>query len=290
MGGIVDLITEFIKDMLTSWVTSNLTNMFNDVNDKVGQVAVEVGKTPSTWNSSIFTMVRNISDTVMVPIAGMIISAILCYELITMIMDKNNMHDFDTSLFIRYLGKACIAVVLLSKTFDITMAIFDVGNHIVVNAAGAINANATIDVEATLLSMFTNQLSGMSMGELFGLGLETMIVSFGMKIMSAVITVIIFGRMIEIYLYISVAPVPFSTLGNREWGGIGTNYIKALIALAFQGFFLMVCVGIYSALVASLSVAGNIHSALWTIVAYTVVLCFSMGKTSSLSRSIMHAH
>lgn len=290
MGGIVDLITEFIKDMLTSWVTSNLTNMFNDVNDKVGQVAVEVGKTPSTWNSSIFTMVRNISDTVMVPIAGMIISAILCYELITMIMDKNNMHDFDTSLFIRYLGKACIAVVLLSKTFDITMAIFDVGNHIVINAAGAINATATIDVEATLLSMFTNQLSGMSMGELFGLGLETMIVSFGMKIMSAVITVIIFGRMIEIYLYISVAPVPFSTLGNREWGGIGTNYIKALIALAFQGFFLMVCVGIYSALVASLSVAGNIHSALWTIVAYTVVLCFSMGKTSSLSRSIMHAH
>lgn len=199
MGGIVDLITEFIKDMLTSWVTSNLTNMFNDVNDKVGQVAVEVGKTPSTWNSSIFTMVRNISDTVMVPIAGMIISAILCYELITMIMDKNNMHDFDTSLFIRYLGKACIAVVLLSKTFDITMAIFDVGNHIVINAAGAINATATIDVEATLLSMFTNQLSGMSMGELFGLGLETMIVSFGMKIMSAVITVIIFGRMIEIY-------------------------------------------------------------------------------------------
>lgn len=290
MGGIVDLITEFIKDMLTSWVTSNLTNMFNDVNDKVGQVAVEVGKTPSTWNSSIFAMVRNISDTVMVPIAGMIISAILCYELITMIMDKNNMHDFDTSLFIRYLGKACIAVVLLSKTFDITMAIFDVGNHIVINAAGAINATATIDVEATLLSMFTNQLSGMSMGELFGLGLETMIVSFGMKIMSAVITVIIFGRMIEIYLYISVAPVPFSTLGNREWGSIGTNYIKALIALAFQGFFLMVCVGIYSALVASLSVAGNIHSALWTIVAYTVVLCFCMGKTSSLSRSIMHAH
>ena len=290
MGGIVDLITDFIKDILTSWVTSNLTNMFNDVNDKVGQVAVEVGKTPSNWNSSIFTMVRNISDTVMVPIAGMIISAILCYELITMVMDKNNMHDFDTSLFIRYLGKACIAVVLLSKTFDITMAIFDVGNHIVVSAAGAINATATIDVEATLLSMFTNQLSSMSLGELFGLGLETMIVSFGMKIMSAVITVIIFGRMIEIYLYISVAPVPFSTLGNREWGSIGTNYIKALIALAFQGFFLMVCVGIYSALVASLSVAGNIHSALWTIVAYTVVLCFSMGKTSSLSRSIMHAH
>ena len=290
MSGIVDLITEFIKDLLTSWVTFNLTNMFTDVNDKVGQVAVEVGKTPSTWNTSIFTMVRNISNTVMVPIAGMIISAILCYELISMIMDKNNMHDFDTSLFIRYLGKASIAVVLLSNTFDITMAIFDVGNHIVTSAAGAINATASIDVESALLTLFTSQVNSMNMGELFGLGLETMIVSLGMKIMSAVITVIIFGRMIEIYLYISVAPVPFSTLGNKEWGSIGTNYIKALVALAFQGFFLMVCVGIYAALVASLTVANNIHTALWSIVAYTVVLCFSMGKTSSLSRSIMHAH
>ena len=290
MGSIIEKITEFIKEMLQGWVLDNLETMFTDVNTKVGTIAGEVGQTPSSWNSGIFSLIENLSESVMVPIAGMIISAVLCYELITMIMDKNNMHDFDTSLFIRYLAKACIAVMLLSKTFDITMAIFDVGNHIVINAAGAINATATIDVEATLLSMFTNQLSGMSMGELFGLGLETMIVSFGMKIMSAVITVIIFGRMIEIYLYISVAPVPFSTLGNREWGSIGTNYIKALIALAFQGFFLMVCVGIYSALVASLSVAGNIHSALWTIVAYTVVLCFSMGKTSSLSRSIMHAH
>lgn len=290
MGGIVDLIIDFIKDMLTGWVTANLTNMFTDVNDKVGQVAIEVGKTPSTWNPSIYMMIRNISDTVMIPIAGMIISAVLCYELITMVMDKNNMHDFDTSLFIRYLGKACIAVVLLTKTFDITMAIFDVGNHIVTNAAGVISGTGSIDVEAALLTLFTNSVGSMTIGELFGLGIETMIVSFGMEIMSAVITVIIFGRMIEIYLYISVAPVPFSTLGNREWGNIGTNYVKALVALAFQGFFIMVCVGIYSALVASITVATNIHTALWTIVAYTVVLCFSLGKTSSLSRSIMHAH
>lgn len=290
MGGIVDLITDFIKDMLTGWVTANLTNMFADVNDKVGQVATEVGKTPSTWNAGIFSMVRNISDTVMIPIAGMIISAVLCYELISMVMDKNNMHDFDTSLFIRYLGKACIAVMLLTKTFDITMAIFDVGNHIVASAAGAINATASIDVEAALLTLFTNSVGSMSIGELFGLGIETMIVSFGMEIMSAVITVIIFGRMIEIYLYISVAPVPFSTLGNKEWGSIGTNYIKALVALAFQGFFIMVCVGIYSTLVSGITVSNNIHTALWSIVAYTVVLCFSMAKTSSLSRSIMHAH
>lgn len=288
--GIIELITDFIKEMLRGWVLSNLGNMFTDINDKVGTVATEVGKTPSTWNSNIYTMVHNISDSVMIPIAGMIISAVLCYELITMIMDKNNMHDFDTSLFIRYLSKACIAVMLLSKTFDITMAIFDLGNHIVTQAAGVINANATLDVESALITLFNNSVASMEIGELLALGMETMIISFGMEIISVIITVILFGRMIEIYLYISVAPVPFATLGNREWGNIGTNYVKALVALAFQGFFIMVCVGIYAALVASVTVANNIHTALWSIVAYTIVLCYSMLKTSSLSRSIFHAH
>lgn len=290
MDGIVDLITDFIKDMLKGWITSNLTNMFTDVNDKVAIVATEVGRTPSTWNSSIFTMIHNLSDTVMVPIAGMIISAILCYELISMIMDKNNMHDFDTSLFIRYLGKACIAVMLLSKTFDITMAIFDVGNHVVTSAAGVINTIAAIDVESVLITLFNNSISSMTIGELLGLSLETMIISLCLKIMSVVITVVLYGRMIEIYLYISVAPIPFATLGNREWGNMGTNYIKALTALAFQGFFIMVCVGIYAALVSSITVAGNIHAALWSVAAYTVILCFSLLKTSSISKSILHAH
>lgn len=288
--GIIELITDFIKEMLRGWVLSNLGNMFTDINDKVGTVATEVGKTPSTWNSNIYTMVHNISDSVMIPIAGMIISAVLCYELITMIMDKNNMHDFDTSLFIRYLSKACIAVMLLSKTFDITMAIFDLGNYVVTQAAGVINANATLDVESALITLFNNSVASMEIGELLALGMETMIISFGMEIISVIITVILFGRMIEIYLYISVAPVPFATLGNREWGNIGTNYVKALVALAFQGFFIMVCVGIYAALVASVTVANNIHTALWSIVAYTIVLCYSMLKTSSLSRSIFHAH
>ncbi len=290
MDGIIDLITDFIKEMLRGWVLSNLGNMFTDINDKVGTVATEVGKTPSTWNSTIFTMVHDISDTVMIPIAGMIISAVLCYELITMIMDKNNMHDFDTSLFIRYLTKACIAVMLLSKTFDITMAIFDLGNHVVTQAAGVINANASLDVESALITLFNDSVSSMEIGELLGLGMETMIISYCMEIISVIITVVLFGRMIEIYLYISVAPVPFATLGNREWGNIGTNYVKALVALAFQGFFIMVCVGIYAALVASVTVANNIHTALWSIVAYTIVLCYSMLKTSSLSRSIFHAH
>ena len=290
MGGIIDKITDFIKEMLQGWVLNNLDTMFSDVNDKVGTIAGEVSKTPSTWNAGIFSMIRTLSENVVVPIAGMIISFVLIYELITMVIDKNNMHDFDTSLFFRFLFKACIAVMLLSKTFDIVMAVFDVGSHVVTQAASSISGSTSLDVQATLTTMFNNQIDTMGIGELIGLGLETMVISLCMKIMSVLITVILYGRMIEIYLYISVAPVPFATLSNREWGSIGNNYIKGLCALAFQGFFIMVCVGIYSVLVSSVAVAGNLHTALWSVAAYTVILCFSLFKTGSLAKSVLNAH
>ena len=235
-------------------------------------------------------MIKTLSDNVMIPIAGMIISFVLVYELISMVIDKNNLHDFNTAIFIRFFMKACIAVMLLSKTFDIVMAVFDVGSHIVNSAASAITGSTSIDVASTLQTMFNEQFSEMSIGELLGLGMETMIVSLCMKIMSVLITVILYGRMIEIYLYVSVAPIPAATVTNREWGTVGTNYLKGLIALAFQGFFIMVCVAIYAVLVASVAVASNLHSALWSVAAYTVILCFSLFKTGSLSKSIFNAH
>ena len=290
MGGIIDKIADFIKEMLEGWVLSNLETMFTDVNEKVDTIAGEVSKTPSAWNSGIFDMIQNLSDNVIVPIAGMIISFVLVYELITMVIDKNNMHDFDTSLFFRFLLKACIAVSLLSQTFDIVMAVFDVGSHVVTQAAGSISGSTSLDVQSTLVKMFNDQLEDMGIGELIGLGMETMIVSLGMKIMSVLITVVLYGRMIEIYLYVSVAPIPAATVTNREWGTIGTNYLKGLIALAFQGFFIMVCVAIYAVLVSSVAVASNLHTALWSVAGYTVILCFSLFKTGSLSKSIFNAH
>jgi hypothetical protein len=200
------------------------------------------------------------------------------------------MHEFDTSVFIRFFMKACIAVMLLSKTFDIVLAVFDVGTNLVTEAGAVITGSTSLNVSATLQSMFNNELSTMSIGELIGLGMETMIVSLCMKIMSVLITVILYGRMVEIYLYISVAPVPCATVTNREWGSIGTNYFKGLCALAFQGFFIMVCVGIYAVLVNAVSVTGNLHSALWSVMAYTVILCFSLLKTGNLAKSIWNAH
>ena len=290
MGGIIDKITEFIKEMLQGWVLSNLETMFTDVNDKVGTIAGEVSKTPSSWNSGIFNMVQTLSENVIVPIAGMIISFVLVYELITMVIDKNNMHDFDTSLFFRFLFKACIAVSLLSQTFDIVMAVFDVGSHVVTQAAASISGSTSLDVQATLTTMFNNQLSTMGIGELIGLGMETMIVSFAMKIMSVLITVILYGRMIEIYLVTSIAPIPVATMVNREWGGMGQNYLKSLLALGFQAFLILVCVGIYAVLIQTIAATDDISGAIWSCMGYTVLLCFTLFKTGSLAKSVFSAH
>ena len=289
MGGITEKITEFIKDLLTGWITSNLDTMFTDVNTKVETIATEVGKTPQNWNSGIFSMIKNLSDNVIVPIAGMIITFVLCYELISMIMEKNNMHDVDTFMFFKWFFKAFVAVFLVTHTFDITMAVFDMAQHIVSGAAGVIGGDTNIDVDAALSSMQAG-LDAMEIPELLLLVMETSLVSLCMKIMSVLITVILYGRMIEIYLYCSVSPIPFATMTNREWGQIGNNYLKALFALGFQGFLIMICVGIYAVLVGSMIVADNLHSAIFSLAAYTVILCFSLFKTGALAKSIFNAH
>lgn len=289
MFGIIDAIENWIRDLLISLITSNLTTLFDDVNSKVGTIATEVGQTPQGWNSSIFQMIKTLSDNVILPIAGLIITFVLCYELITAITEKNNMHDMDTFIFFKYVFKAAIAVYLLSHTFDITMAVFDVAQTVVTQAGGIITNETSIDIATTIAAMET-EMEAMSIGGLVQLALETLIISLSLKIMSILITVILYGRMIEIYLTVSVSPIPFATMTNREWGNIGTNYFRTLFSLGFQGFFMIVCVAIYAVLVNNMIVAENIHSALFSIAAYTVILCISLFKTGSLSRSLFGAH
>mgnify|MGYP007111634651 FL=1 len=289
MGGILDKISDAIKEFLMGLIESNLTNMFTDVNDKVGTIATEVGKTPSSWNGSIYTMVKGLSDNVIVPIAGIIITFVLCYELISMVTEKNNMQEMDTWMFFKWFFKAAVAIYLLTNTFNIVMAVFDIGQHVVGGAAGVIGGSTSIDIASTLDTMRTG-MEAMEIGELLGLSIETLLISLCLKIMSILITVILYGRMIEIYLTVSVAPIPFATITNREWGNIGTNYFRGLFALAFQGFLIMVCVGIYAVLINNMIIADDIHSALFSVAAYTVILCFSLFKTGSLSKSIFNAH
>ena len=289
MQSILDAINEWLKELLIGTINGNLSTMFGDVNDKVGTIAAEVGKTPQAWNASIFSMIQTLSENVIVPIAGLVITYVLCYELISMVIDRNNLHDFDTFLFFKWFFKAWVAVFLVTHTFDITMAVFDVAQHVVSSSAGVISDSTSIDVAAALDSL-REGLDALEIPELLLLVLETTLVSFGMKIMSVIITVVIYGRMIEIYLYCSVSPIPFATLTNREWGQIGNNYLRGLIALGFQGFLIMVCVGIYAVLVSSMVVADNLHTAIFSIAAYTVLLCFMLLKSGSISKSLFSAH
>ena len=286
---IFDAIEEWMRDLLTGMVTSNLTTMFTDVNEKTGEIATQVGMTPQGWNSSIYNMVQSLSNSVIVPIAGIIITMVLCYELISMLTERNNLHDVDTWMFFKYFFKMWVAVFLVSNTWTITMAVFDVGQSVVNSAAGTISGSTTI-VISSFTSTINTTMESMELGELFVLMLETFILSFCMKVMSVLIMVIMFGRMIEIYLYTSVAPIPFATMSNREWGQMGTNYFRGLFALAFQAFLMMVCVGIYAALVASIELTDNVHSALFGVAAYTIILCFSLLKTGSLSKQIFNTH
>ena len=286
---IFEAIEEWMRELLTGMVQSNLTTMFTDVNDKTGQIAAQVGQTPQGWNSSIFNMIQGLSNSVIIPIAGMIITFVLCYELISMLTERNNMHEIDTWMFFKYFVKMWIAVYLVSNTFTITMAVFDVGQSVVNSAAGVLNGDTAIDISEAIADIETT-MEAMEIGELVVLALETLIVSFGMKIMSVVITVIMYGRMIEIYLYTSVAPIPFATMSNKEWGQIGLNYFRGLFALAFQAFLMIVCVGIYAVLVSGLQMSGDLSSALFGVAAYTVILCFSLMKTGSLSKSIFNSH
>lgn len=286
---IFDAINEWMRNLLTGMVDSNLETMFTDVNEKTSEIATQVGMTPQGWNSSIYSMVQNLSNSVIVPIAGIIITMVLCYELISMLTEKNNMHEIDTWMFFKYFFKMWVAVYLVSNTWTITMAVFDLGQNVVNSAAGVISGSTAIDI-TSMISAMDVAMESMGIGELFVLVLKTFIVSFCMKIMSILITVILYGRMIEIYLYTSVAPIPFATMSNREWGQMGTNYFRGLFALAFQAFLMMVCVGIYAALVASIPMTSNIHSSLFGVAAYTVILCFSLMKTGILSKSIFNAH
>ena len=289
MLNILDIITDWIKGILRDCIMGNLDGMFDQINSEVGEVAANVGTTPAAWNAGVFSMIRNLSDNVVVPIAGMIITFVLCYELISMLMEKNNFHDFETYAIYKWVLKAFIAVYLVTHTFDITMAIFELSQNVVQQSAGIITGTTSLDF-ATVIGDVSAQLEAMELGELFGLLVETMLLKITMPILSFCVMIVLVGRMIEIYIYCSIGAIPFATMTNREWGQMGNNYLRGLVALGLQGFFIMICVAIYAVLIGQITSGTNLHIAIWQCAGYTVLLCFSLFKTGSVSRSIFNAH
>ena len=287
MDGFFDRIFERIKEALIGGILSNFTGMFEEVNTKVGEIASQVGQTPQGWNAGVFSMIRTLSETVVLPIAGMILTFILCYELIQLIIEKNNLADFDTFNIYKWIFKTFVAVYLLTNTFNIVMGVFELAQTVVNNSAGIISGSMDINIA---IDQLQPQLEAMEWYELLGLYIESAIIGLGMKALSICVFLIIYGRMLEIYLTVSIAPIPLSTMVNREWGTMGQNYLKSLFALGFQSFLIMVCIAIYAVLVQGITMAGNVHAAIWGCVGYTVLLCFMLFKTGSISKSLFGAH
>lgn len=288
MQSIIDSIVEWLKELLVTGIMGNLTNTFDSVNAQVGQIASEVGMTPSTFSPAIFNMIRTLSENVIMPIAGLILTFIACYELIQLVISHNNLANFETWIFFKWVFKTFVAVTLITNTMNITMAVFDVAHHVVSQAGGIITGSTAIDA-STLATMQSN-LEAMEVGELLGIFLMSFIVQFLVYILSALIFVIVYARMIEIYLMVSLAPLPFATFGNKEQSMIGQNYLRSLFALGFQGFLIMVCVGIYAVLIQSIAFSSDIIGTLWGIVGYTILLAFTLFKTGSVAKSVLHAH
>lgn len=284
---IIDQLTEWIKEGMVDAITGQYEGIFESVNNQVSDVADQVGQTPQGWNGGVFSMIQTLSETVVIPIAGMILTFVLVYELIQMILEKNNMHEFDTFNIFKWIFKTFVAAYLLTNCFTIVMAVFDLAQNVISQGATVINGNLEVD---TNMDNLRSLLEDMGVWELIGLWLETNIIHLCMWILSIIIFVIVYGRMIEIYLTVSLAPIPFSTMANREWGQMGQNYLRALFALGFQGFLILVCVAIYAVLVQTIPSSDNIHATVWGTAGYTVLLAFALFKTGSLSKSIFNAH
>ena len=289
MNFLWDKVTEWLKELLIGSIMSNLTGLFDNVNRQVAGIEDNVGATPQAWNGGVFGMIRNLSDNVILPIAGVILALVATLELIQMIVDRNNMHDMDTFMLAKWVFKTACAVVIVTNTWNIVMAVFDVAQSVVSRASGLVIADTDIRIDSVIVGLEA-KLAEMELGALFGLWVQSMFVGFTMWALAICIFIITYGRMIEIYLVTSVAPIPMATMANREWGQMGQNYLRSLFALGFQAFLIIICVAIYAILVRGIAVETDVSTAIWTCMGYTVLLCFTLFKTSSLARSIFHAH
>ena len=289
MDIIIQAITNWLKGILVAGIVNNLTGLFDNVNQKVGEIAGQVGTTPQAWNGGIYSMIKNLSDTVIMPIAGVILAFVMTLELIQMITEKNNMHDVDTWMFYKWIFKTACAVIIVTNTWTIIMGVFDLAQRVVNQASGVIVSNTAIDISSTVADLQT-RLTAMDLGPLFGLWFQSLFVGITMWVLTICIFVIVYGRMIEIYLVTSIAPIPMATMVNREWGQMGQNYLRSLFALAFQAFLIIVCVAIYAVLVQTIAVDTDISKAIWSCMGYTVLLAFTLFKTGSLAKSVFNAH
>ena len=288
MGILTEWISDWLKELLIEGILGNLDGLFDNVNTRVGEIATQVGTTPANWNAGVFSLIQQLSETVILPIAGLILTFVATYELIQLIIEKNNLHDLDYWIFFKWMFKTAAAILILSNTFNIVMAVFDVAQSVISRSAGLIQGSTAIQPD--MMTSLEATLEDMELGSLLGLWLQSSVIGLTMWALNIIIFVIMYGRMLEIYMLTSLAPIPMSTLVNREVGSMGQNHIKSLFAVGFQGLLILICVAIYAVLIQGISTSGDPIGAIWGCVGYTVLLCFSLFKTGSMAKSVFNSH
>ena len=289
MDFIWNKITEWLKEIMIGGIMGNLHGLFDNVNQQVSGIAGQVGTTPQAWNSGVYSMIRSLSDNVILPVAGVILAIVMTMELLQLVLEKNNLQSFETWIFFKWIFKTFCAILIVTNTWDIIMGIFDAAQSVVRSAAGIIRADTDIDL-AQVIGDLEVRLQEMELGALLGLWFQTLFVGVTLQALSICIFVIVYGRMVEIYVVTSLAPIPMATMMNHSWGQMGQNYLRSLFALGFQAFLIIVCVAIYAVLVHTIAVGTDVVAAIWTCIGYTVLLCFSLFKSGGVAKQIFGAH
>ena len=289
MDFIWNKVTEWLKGILIGGIMGNLQGLFDNVNQQVSGIAGQVGTTPQAWNSGVYSMIRSLSDNVILPIAGVILAIVMTMELLQLVLEKNNLQSFETWIFFKWIFKTFCAILIVTNTWDIIMGIFDAAQSVVRSAAGIVRADTDIDL-AQVIGDLEVRLQEMELGALLGLWFQTLFVGVTLQALSICIFVIVYGRMVEIYVVTSLAPIPMATMMNHSWGQMGQNYLRSLFALGFQAFLIIVCVAIYAVLVHTIAVGTDVVAAIWTCIGYTVLLCFSLFKSGGVAKQIFGAH
>lgn len=305
----IEAIEEFFTNVLagaSSSAIDSALNLFKNGLNSDSIVGDALTTTPNAYEGGdIFLIIDNICDNIVAPIGGMILVIILLYELISVVIGGNNFREFDTSIFFKWIFKCLCGVILISHTSDIIIGVFSMGSGITKDAlelavTGDVITEEIATIAGDIQTMLTTQCEG-EWGILVTFLLFSLIMWIAVVASLVIVMLVIISRMIEAFMYISIAPIPMSTFMNKEWGTIGNNWLRNLLAIAFQGVFIVVAIALFQTMF-TVTLQGmlevdltdgasiDLYFNMILCIVWAIALCFTVFRSSSVSKSVFNAH
>ncbi len=302
MDFVFERLDLWIKGILADTVCSNLRSMMETIQTLTVGLDSELALSPDSYNADMWSMLQNVIDSAIVPVASLVLTAIMCLELISWLNEQNNMRTTGDIMaqFVKFIVRLFIGVLLVQKSYDITLWVFRLSNFVIFNAIGTINTSISADIlSGSSLEAIKETLVTLEIGDLLTIIGVSFLASLATVIIQAAAWIVILGRVIQIYMYCSVGAIPYATLTHKETSGIGKNYLLNLAALGFQGFFMLIAIAMYGYLIndaISKLDPGDLVSPMGFISFVLKLLCcggallFTLIGSKSLSKSIFNAH